>query len=155
MENSLIKEFILSLREQIINLNKFLLAAQKKQKALIQSKIDDIQNAVIEEEKTLFNIDSVERIREKIIEKIQESYGLPKEIVKIFDINKRLKGVISEEEAEDLFECEALIKETIDKINMQNERNRFIINRSKAYLKETLTSLLEISKRSALVDKRC
>ena len=142
------KQLMEVMDQQYSNLNTLLEIVKKKQQALVDSEIENLESCIRSEEKILFNIQSVEKLRYEVVSKIISEYGLDENDYSISSINLKLQDKISTKNCELLLRNEKEIKETAYEIIRINEQNKFLIQHSRQFINETINTLLNSNKDS-------
>jgi|GEM_PF-1420738 flagellar biosynthesis/type III secretory pathway chaperone len=148
-----IKDLLNSLKKQKENLNLLLLEATKKQRAIVENKVDDMETCVFAEERLLKNIDRLEKDRIELIGKYNVTLGIPENSRKLLDFINSIKSSIDPKLYEEFIKTRTEIIETVGKINRANHFNKILIQQSISFIKTTISSLMG-SKRSSLIDRR-
>ncbi|HEX2982469.1 MAG TPA: flagellar export chaperone FlgN [Ignavibacteriales bacterium] len=147
-------DLIEALQEQEKNLTNLNETALHKQKALVSSDYEELQKTIVVEEKLLLNIQSAERMRLEAVKVIREKYSLSGDVVKVAHVIENLRNKIELQQLENLTVLEARIKELIKTANVLNQKNKFLIDHSRSFIKETILSLLGEQKKHALLDRK-
>lgn len=141
------------LDQQYLNLKKLLGVVTDKQRALVERNIGKLEECIRQEEKILLNIQSVEKRRYEIITDLMHNLGLKETDFMLNSILPKLKESVSKNDFALLSKYEMEIKETAAKITEINERNKFLIQHSRQFINETISTLLN-SKKDSILDRK-
>ena len=147
------QELLNYLGQQKENLRNLLDTAIKKQQAIVDNNLGEIENAISAEEKLLNNIISVDKERINILEQLNTKYSLSNNSSRISDFVNSVKSWLSQELVENIAYNQQEIKKTITKINEINTETRFLIEHSRSLLNELMSSLVNSNKKRIL-DKK-
>ncbi len=147
------KELIKILTELSSKLNEYQELVAAKQKALVENDYQNLESITHSEEKILMAIEQTGRKRVDYMMKLSEKYNLPKNILKLSDLLEQAEGKMDEESFGSLSALSGEIKEKLHFILRTNEKNRGLIESSRSFIKEIITSVIGMKKRS-LIDKK-
>ncbi|MEI7812255.1 MAG: flagellar export chaperone FlgN [Ignavibacteria bacterium] len=141
-----------NLKLQRDNLEKFQAILQEKQRALVNFNYELLEQSTRKEERMLGSIQQTERIRLSIIKGLNAEFSIVDNPVKIINFVNSAKGRINGEYLKELIFQEKAIKELLPEIGKISQQNKYLIETSKAFIRETVNSLMN-AKRSIL-DRR-
>jgi hypothetical protein len=147
-----VKDLIDNLKHQKKNLSQLLNAASLKQKALVQLNYEDLEKSISTEERTLVNIQQAEKHRISILSELYLGYSIRCETPKLSEFIEKTKEHIGAKTLENISSHEKELKKLIKQISVINQQNKYLIENSRAFIKETITSLL--NKNKSLLDRR-
>lgn len=142
----IIKELIKILQNQHNNLSLFLENAEKKQHAIVNFDYDDLEKSIMAEEKSLFQIHTLENERINQLTNFYSEHSIQYKSLRINELLDIIKDKISPETIERITTLEKNIKEKILEINKVNIQNTFLIEHSRSFIKETINSLVSLNK---------
>lgn len=134
------------------NLNSLLEAALLKQRALVNLNHEELENAIIKEEKLMNAVRESEQARINALEQFYSEHAVSHETYKISELCAKFKPGTAEAGIKKLRTLEKRIKNAIREINKVNHQNIYIIQHSRAFIKETISSLISTNK--SFLDKR-
>lgn len=147
-----VKDLIENLKQQKKNLSQLFNAASLKQKALVQLNYEDLEKSILTEERTLVNIQQTEKHRISILAELYLGYSIHCETPKLSEFIEKTKEHIGAKTLESISLHEKELKKLIKQISVINQQNKYLIENSRAFIKETITSLL--NKNKSLLDRR-
>jgi len=133
------------------NLNSLLETLSAKQRALISLNYEELEKSIISEEKSLTAIRECELARTNAFDKFYSEKSVERLSYKVSDLCEKFPG-ISNSNLIKLRNLEAQIKETIGNIDHINHQNLYIIEHSRTFIKETISSLISANK--SFLDRR-
>lgn len=149
----MVEKLIAALEKIDSDLSELLVAAKMKQASLVSNVNKKIEEAILLEEKLLLKIKNGEHNRLTIIKQIYEAENVHLETTRISDLIIKFSSEISGEDKEKLTRLEKSIKHRISEVKRNNEHNQFLINHSRNFINQTISALVEKSKKSIL-DKK-
>jgi flagellar biosynthesis/type III secretory pathway chaperone len=148
-----LKELLTSLMRQEENLNLLLTVVGHKQKAIIEGKIEKIEEAIFEEEKLFKSIGAQEKNRIEMLQSYSQKLGLSAAHNHLNDFLVELRPRLDPKFFSEMQSIRANIIELVNNINHINQQNKILIAQSIHFVKNTITSLVDARKNS-LVDRR-
>jgi flagellar biosynthesis/type III secretory pathway chaperone len=148
-----LKELLLSLKRQEENLNILLTVSGNKQKAIIDGKIEKIEEAIFEEEKLFQNIGMQEKHRIELLQNYSLKLNLSIRHHNLSEFLAEIKPRLDPAFYGELTKARAEIVDLVHRINYINKQNKILITQSISFVKTTLTSLIDARKNS-LIDRR-
>ncbi|PKL89282.1 MAG: hypothetical protein CVV23_05960 [Ignavibacteriae bacterium HGW-Ignavibacteriae-2] len=142
--------------DQLNNLQDLLMAAQLKQKAVIQNNRKTLEIYTLQEESVLTRINRKEQERENFIEKIfneHNRFNLKEEDVNFENVIAGLLKLFNPEELTKFNSLREEIKFTTQKIKDINFQNKRLIEQANGVIKQTLGILLK-SQKKPLLDRK-
>jgi hypothetical protein len=140
-----INELVTALEEQEENMKVFLDCVAIKQKAIIQSDIEALQNSLVREERLLSVIDSGGKKISFAIENLSGENGLNTATNSLTDFINSAKDT-PDTNLNMVGHLQSSIKELILKSAFINEQNKILISHSRNFIKETISMLVGLSK---------
>lgn len=142
-------QVLLNLKNALKSLHQ---AAMSKQKALVKLNYEELETAIILEEKMLLATRECEQARMKALEEFYISNHLNHESYRISELCLKFNPGSAESEIKKLRLLEKQIKSSIAEINKVNQQNIYIIQHSRTFIKDTIASLISANK--SFLDKR-
>jgi len=147
-----IKNLLLLLNTQQNNLNALLEAAIQKQKALVDYENKLLEDAIIKEEKALAQVNFFEKNRIKLLTEIYLQLGIKNNSFRLDEFISLTKEIIDEKSLAFVKRFETEIKNIVIKISEVNKQNIFLVEHSRAFIKEIVKAIANSQK--SLLDKR-
>lgn len=147
-----IKELLNLLKLQKNNLSLFLSSAQQKQRALISFNYEDLQQAIEGEEKMLSAIQETEKKRLAFLSAFYKEQSLSNNTFKIAELVGHLGENVDRKIILGLEILEKEIKKLVSAIMTINQQNQYLIENSRAFIRETINSIMNAKK--TLLDKK-
>lgn len=148
----MIKESIVLLKKQLENFTHLHEIVAEKQDALTGTDHRLLADVISREEKLLLAIRTIESERASMIRKFMGE-SVDKDNPKQFKLSSIYEGLITNEELEDVRQTEAAIKDVVQKIDVLNKKNLFLIKHLRSFINETLLKVLK-NQRKSIVDKK-
>jgi len=148
-----LKELVTSLLRQQENLNTLLTVVGHKQKAIIEGKIEKIEEAIFEEEKLFKSIEFQEKHRIDMLQNYSQRLGLSAKHQHLNDFLSELRPRLDPKFYAEMQAVRANIVELVNNINHINQQNKILIAQSISFVKNTITTLVNAG-RNSLVDRR-
>ena len=148
-----LKELLISIRRQEENLNSLYSVLSHKQKAIIEGKVEKIEELIFEEEKLFKSIEFQERHRVEMLRNYSQRLNLKFQHQNLNDFLIELKPRLDPKFYNELITVRKNIIEMVRKVGLVNNQNRILITQSINFVKTTITSLVDARKNS-LVDRR-
>lgn len=149
METKELKE---SLDNQKKNLTMLLSAALQKQQALVNLDYPGLEEAILKEEKALSSVNEAEKGRLKILGDFYTKHSISNETFRLAEFIEKTKGMLDKESSGRISASEKELKELITRISTINQQNKFLVENSKVFIKETVSAILNA--RRSLLDKK-
>ncbi|MGE5432464.1 MAG: flagellar export chaperone FlgN [Syntrophomonadaceae bacterium] len=147
-----IKELATSLANQKNNLAKLLEAALQKQKALVNFDYTGLEDSIVKEEKALSFVTEGEKGRIKILSELYEMHAIANKTFKLSEFIEHTRGMLDIKAQRQIAVTEKELKELITRVSMINQQNKFLIENSRAFIKETVSHILNA--RRSLLDRK-
>ncbi|MCU7497132.1 MAG: flagellar protein FlgN [Ignavibacteria bacterium] len=147
-----IKELTASLVNQKNNLTSLLNAALQKQKALVNFDYAGLEDSITREEKAIAFITEGEKGRIKILSELYSRYSISNRTFKLSEFLENTRGLLDAKSQKQIAVTEKELKELITRVSMVNQQNKFLIENSRAFIKETVSRILNA--RRSLLDKK-
>ncbi len=149
-----INEILEAYKLQLNNLLALVEVVKEKQQMLVSAKHGNLNSIIVKEERALLAVQEAEKKRLKLTSELlremnPKSTGLNQPI----KLSRVLKGIITNEEMEELVTRESEIRNALVEINEINQYNSFLINHVRNFLNEAVSCLLGNQKRS-LIDRK-
>lgn len=148
-----LKELMTSLMRQEENLNSLLTVVAHKQKAIIEGKVEKIEEAIFEEEKLFKSIEFQEKHRIEMLRNYSQRLALMAVHQHLNEFLAELRPRLDPKFYSEMQKIRANIVELVNNINHINQQNKILIAQSINFVKKTITSLVDARKNS-LVDRR-
>lgn len=145
-------ELLNILSDQRLNLQGFLVTAQKQQRALVESNVTSLEECILSEEVLLNRIEATEKMREEIMNKLALAYSIKLKSLSISDFLEQI-GNVNHSLIEKITELSNELKSIMKQINKINFQNNQLINHSRNFIKETVNVILG-NNGNQLLDKR-
>lgn len=145
-------DLVKALKDQEDNLQKFLEALLKQQKALIQHDIHVMDEAILVEAKILKDINAVDKEILKTMDHLSEQYSLKLPSAKLLDFTKAIKK-ISTNDYVSLLQLQKSIRALLAKVQTINSQNSLLIENARSFIKQTFTSLAGVHN-DPILDRR-
>ncbi|MGE5354414.1 MAG: flagellar export chaperone FlgN [Acidobacteriota bacterium] len=147
-----IKELTASLVSQKNNLTSLLDAALQKQRALVNFDYAGLEESIVNEEKALSFVTAGEKGRIKILSELYQRHSISNKTFKLSEFVENTKGMLDIKSQKQIALTEKELKELITRVSMVNQQNKFLIENSRAFIKETVSAILNA--RRSLLDKK-
>lgn len=147
-----IKELTASLVNQKNNLALLLDAALQKQRALVNFDYTGLQDSILKEEKAISSVSEGEKGRIAILTELYARHSISNNTFKLSEFNEHTKGALDAKSRKQIAITEKELKDLITRVTMVNQQNKFLIENSRAFIKETVSHLL--NSRRSLLDKK-
>ncbi|MGE5399253.1 MAG: flagellar export chaperone FlgN [Ignavibacteriales bacterium] len=147
-----VKDLEVSLKKQKDNLAVLLSAALQKQKALVSLDYSGLESSITKEERALTGITEHEKQRIKILTDLYSKYSLSFNSYKLAEFMERTRTILDKKSINEIAMAEKELKELITKISKVNQQNKYLIENSRAFIKETISCILNA--RKSLLDKK-
>lgn len=141
-----IKDLIENLEIQKNNLSELLSSASQKQQALIQSNYENLESSIMAEERSLVKIQQAEKQRLNIIKELYSQFSLNNGTPKLSEFIEKTKNILDRKSQEKITKTEQELKRLIKQISGINQQNRYLVENSRAFIKETIGSLINANK---------
>lgn len=148
----MINRLIEILKKQDENLRNYYKALLEVQEASVKSDVELLEKAIQHQEQVLTDIRISEKQRLELFEKLQKQY-LKVEFTKMSELIELLQGRVPDDKLDEIVKLNESIKQNIIEVQQLSETNKFLINHSRNFIKEILTSILE-DKNSHLLDRK-
>lgn len=146
------KELFEVLARQNENLAKMKETADKKQRALISHDYKQLEASITEEQSLLISIQATEKERITLMNSICKAMGVKIDNFRLYEFVDKAGDRIDRKSAGELLKAEERLREIILSIQNQNQKNLYLIEHSRAFVKETLMTVLQSRKK--LLDKK-
>ncbi|MGE5362984.1 MAG: flagellar protein FlgN [Bacteroidota bacterium] len=146
------KELFEVLARQTENLAKMKETADKKQRALISHDYKQLEASITEEQSLLISIQAAEKERITLMNTICRTMGVKIDNYRLYEFVDKTGDRIDRKSAGELLKAEEKLREIILAIQNQNQKNLYLIEHSRAFVKETLMTVLQSRKK--LLDKK-
>ena len=140
------------LGEQQQNLKNFVECAASKQKALVKNDLEQLQQALLDEEKLLSQMESTGSKLSSTIGELAEEYSLDLESNSISEFIKAVK-FRADVNVKVINLLQNSIRELIAKAIYTNEQNRILIEHSRNFIRETIVNLVALNN-NQLLDRK-
>ncbi|MGE5682169.1 MAG: flagellar export chaperone FlgN [Bacillota bacterium] len=147
-----IKDLLENLETQKKNLASLLNSAIQKQKAMIESNYESLESSIWAEERAIALIQSSEKSRIKILTELYSRYSVKYDSPKLAEFVEKTKAHVEKKSLGKILASEKEMKSLIKQVTAINQQNRYLIESSRAFIKETISSLINANK--TLLDKR-
>ncbi|HEX2866343.1 MAG TPA: flagellar export chaperone FlgN [Ignavibacteriales bacterium] len=147
-----IKDLTTSLVNQKNNLSQLLDAALLKQKALVKFDYAGLEDSILKEERALSSVADGEKGRIKILTEIYQKHSISNKTYKLSEFIEHTKDLLDIKSKKQIAVTEKELKELITRVSMVNQQNKFLIENSRAFIKETVSHILNA--RRSLLDKK-
>ena len=146
------KELITILQDQKNNLNQLFSAVSQKQRSLVSSNYELLEDSIMKEERILVNIQQSEKLRVKTLESLYKEFSISANSTRLQDFLEKTRKIIGDDIAANISRLENEIKDIIMRINNVNQQNKYLIEQSRMFIKETIQSVVNMKKK--LLDRR-
>lgn len=146
------KNLIKALKDQEDNLQKFLDALLKQQKALIEHNLPVMDEAIFVEAKMLKEINAIDKEILKTIGHLSEQYSLKLTSTKLLDFTKAIKKY-STNDYVSLLQLQKSMRKLLSKIQTINSQNSLLIENARSFIKQTFSSLAGVNN-DPILDRR-
>jgi FlgN protein len=140
------------LEEQQQNLKEFVECAASKQKALVKNDLNELQKALLDEEKLLSKMETTGDKISSAIGELAEEYSLDLETNSISEFIKAVKYK-SEVNVKVIKLLQNSIRDLISKAIYTNEQNKILIEHSRNFIRETILNLVALNN-NQLLDRK-
>lgn len=147
-----LKDLFENLTVQWSNLETMLEAVQLKQQAIINSDYENLERAMATEERTLSLIQQCEKGRISIISELYSAWGISFETPRLAEFAEKAGAKLDKKNNEYLLQLEKSLKELMHQIAGINRQNMYLVESSRAFIRETMSSLL--NSKTTLLDKK-
>ncbi len=147
-----IKNLFAVLEQQVIDLNELLETSLIKQNAIISYDQNLLEEAILKEEKAVQKVQVSEKNRLKIISDFYQNSSIKNSTFKLKEFAETFKQLIPKKHYEFIYKYESVIKELAIQITVVNRQNLYLIENSRAFLKETIKAIANSNK--AILDRR-
>lgn len=148
----MINRLIEIVKKQDENLRNYYKALLEVQEASVKSDVELLEKAIQHQEQVLTDIRISEKQRLELFEKLQKQY-LKVEFSKMSELIELLQGRVPDDKLDEIVKLNESIRQNIIEVQRLSETNQFLINHSRNFIKEILTSILE-DKNSHLLDRK-
>jgi hypothetical protein len=146
------KNIIELLNEHIINLEKLIEIALRKQKALIENNYDELTVIIKAEGEIISKLLSLEKQRIKLTNDIYAKVNINQTANKNVKLSVLLNGLISTKWLTEVQLLEVEIKNRIIKIGDLNLKNQFLLQQANQFITEVLSILF--SNQKTIIDRK-
>jgi hypothetical protein len=147
------KEIIKCMELESETLIKIRDVALEKQKALISSDINGIQNFTHLEEELLSNLRDLESSRMEMLKQVTNELNYIEENYHRIKLSNLLAGRIIKEDLDKIVSLERFLKNTILQLKEINQQNQLLIQNSLEFINEAIISLLG-NKTKSIIDRK-
>lgn len=147
-----IKELTTSLVNQKNNLTSLLNAALQKQRALVNFDYAGLEESIVKEEKALSFVTEGEKGRIKVLSELYKRHSISNKTFKLSEFVENTKGMLDIRSQKQIALTEKELRELITRVSMVNQQNKFLIENSRAFIKDTVSAILNA--RRSLLDKK-
>ncbi|HEX2962046.1 MAG: flagellar protein FlgN [Ignavibacteria bacterium] len=147
-----IKELTTSLVNQKNNLTSLLDAALQKQRALVNFDYAGLEESIVKEEKALSFVTEGEKGRIKVLSELYKRHSISNKTFKLSEFVENTKGMLDIRSQKQIALTEKELRELITRVSMVNQQNKFLIENSRAFIKDTVSAILNA--RRSLLDKK-
>lgn len=148
-----IKELLISLKRQEENLTHLLQAAKNKQRAIVENKLQKLEEVISEEERIINGIAFQEKHRIEMLNEFIVKLNLELKRPNLSDFLAEIKPRLDPKFYDELIRIRTEIVKITGEINKINAQNKILIAQSISFIKKTITSLVD-TKRNSLIDRR-
>lgn len=148
-----IKDLLISLKRQEANLEHLLSVVLAKQQAIVEGKIEKIEETISDEEKLFKNIEFLEKSRIELLQKFSQRLGLAVSYKNVNEFLSVLKPRLDPKFYNELMQIRNNMVQLVGKINNVNHQNKILITQSINFVRTTIGSLID-ARRNSLIDKR-
>ncbi|MCU7490393.1 MAG: flagellar export chaperone FlgN [Bacteroidota bacterium] len=147
-----VKELTTSLVNQKNNLTSLLDAALQKQRALVNFDYAGLEESIVKEEKALSFVTEGEKGRIKVLSELYKRHSISNKTFKLSEFVENTKGMLDIRSQKQIALTEKELRELITRVSMVNQQNKFLIENSRAFIKDTVSAILNA--RRSLLDKK-
>ena len=148
-----VKDLLISLKRQEDNLEHLLSVVLTKQQAIVEGKIEKIEESISDEEKLFKNIEFLEKSRIELLQKFSQRLGLAVTHKNVNEFLSALKPRLDPKFYNELMQIRNNMVKLVGKINNVNHQNKILITQSINFVRTTIGSLID-ARRNSLIDKR-
>lgn len=134
-----------SLKQQHQFLEAFLNTIQLQQRAIVENDITGLEETIKTEGALLLNIEQYEKQMVKVINELSEKYSLNTNSNKLTDFIEAMKEKRNFDSG-NLIKLQTSLRKLILQIAKINAQNRLLIQQASNYLKDTISTLVGLSK---------
>lgn len=145
-------ELVTILQDQKNNLNILYSTVTQKQRALVSSDYELLEDSISKEEHALLSIQQTEKLRINALHELYKQFSINPNSTKLQEFVEKTRNRIGDETGKKILKLEKDIKEIITLVNNINQQNKYLIDQSRTFIRETIQSVLAIKK--TLLDKR-
>ena len=137
----LIAKLIKVLSEEMQMYNELLLVLRKKQSSIIEGKLGDLQQAVIDEQAVLKKTEEMEQIRSKSFEDLNKALDQDEDVRTLGQLIQLVESTY----AERLSDLHASLQKIVQEVLMTNEENKYLLDYSIRFVREAARELIKSS----------
>jgi hypothetical protein len=146
------EELIAILENQKENLLAYVSLNMEKQKAIVSCNYEMLESCIPKEEHILVSIRQAEKLRVNALGELYKQFSITSSTFKLQEFIEKTKNVIGKNTAGKILVLEREIKEAVVGVININQQNRYLIEQSQSFIKETIQSILDLKK--SLFDRR-
>ena len=124
-----------------------------KQKAIVGSNYDQLQSLTNTEEKCLFELQKLNKLRTAIIDNIKSELSMTVEVKRSEDFFSSIKEEIDPNLWNELYNRNDQIRKMINEVQLINEQNKYLIEYGRSFIKDLVSGLVGPDKKS-IIDRK-
>lgn len=137
----LIAKLIKVLSEEMQMYNELLLVLRKKQTSIIEGKLEDLQQAVIDEQAVLKKTEKMDQLRSQSMEEINKALNQDEDVRTL----SQLIQLVESTYAERLSDLHVSLQKIVQEVLLTNEENRYLLDYSIRFVREAARELIKTS----------
>jgi len=136
--DGILQRLIRILSQEIVTYTKLLTSLEEKQQAIIQEKVDEMQNIAEKEQSILSDAKLTENERNLAISNLRNNSNSMKDVENL----TQLIAVVETKYHSRLTEIQESLKNILEKVALKNEQNKFLLNHSIHFVQTMIKDLL-------------
>jgi len=136
--DGILQRLIRILSQEIVTYTKLLTSLEEKQQAIIQGKVDEMQNIAEKEQSILSDAKLTENERNLAISNLRNNSNSMKDVENLTE----LIAVVETKYHSRLTEIQESLQNILEKVALKNEQNKFLLNHSIHFVQTMIKDLL-------------
>ena len=136
--DGILQRLIRILSQEIVTYTKLLTSLEEKQQAIIQGKVDEMQDIAEKEQSILSDAKLTENERNLAISNLRNNSNSMKDVENL----TQLIAVVETKYHSRLTEIQESLKNILEKVALKNEQNKFLLNHSIHFVQTMIKDLL-------------
>jgi hypothetical protein len=132
--------------EQITYLSDFIITLKNLQRSIVNNDINEIENSVDQEEKSLHRIKNCEDKRAEAVRKALNNYKIEVDNTEALDKLADVLLAIDPEVSEEFNQVRTILLEKVKEILLLNSQNEIIISNSRQFIRDLIKNILGTKK---------